>query len=88
MDLQSDSLMTVLWGLAREQSDLDLHCLSKWLLKNFTRQQKQMTFVVIDILHISISIRYKITLFGNNFLKCNIVKRILISFNCFSEYSL
>ena len=37
-------------------------------------------------LHIGISIRYKHTLHGNYFLKCNIIKRILISFNCFSEY--
>ena len=29
----------------------------------------------------------KMLLFGNYFLKCNKVKRILISFNCFSEYS-
>ena len=28
----------------------------------------------------------KKNLFGNYFLKCNIVKSILISFNCFSEY--
>ena len=37
-------------------------------------------------LHIDSSIRYENTLFGNNFLKFYIVKRILISFNCFSEY--
>ena len=29
------------------------------------------------------SIKYKNTLFGNYFLKCNKVKIILISFNCF-----
>ena len=33
--------------LLMEQSDLDLHCLLKRLLKHFSRQQKQMTFVVI-----------------------------------------
>ena len=33
------------------------------------------------------SIRYKLTLFENNTPKCYIVKRILVSFNCFSEYS-
>ena len=32
------------------------------------------------------SIRYKITLFENYIHKCYMVKRILISFNCFSEY--
>ena len=40
-------------------------------------------------LHIGSSIRYKNTLVGNYFLKCNEIKRILISsFNCFSEYNL
>ena len=33
-----------------------------------------------------VSIRYANILFGNYFLKCYIVKRILTSFNCFSEY--
>ena len=38
-------------------------------------------------LHIQGSIiKYKNTLFGNYFLKCNEVKRIVISFNCCSEY--
>ena len=36
--------------------------------------------------HIGSSIRYETTSFGNIFFKCYIVKRILISFNCFSEY--
>ena len=39
-------------------------------------------------LHICSSIRYEYTLFGNYFLKCYIIIRILISFNCFSEYTL
>ena len=38
-------------------------------------------------LHIGSSIRYENTkMFGNYFLNCYVVKRILISFNCFSEY--
>ena len=37
-------------------------------------------------LHIGSSIRYENALFGNYFHKCYIVKIILISFNCFSEY--
>ena len=37
-------------------------------------------------LHIGSSIRYENILFGNYFLKYYIVKIILISFNCFSEY--
>ena len=37
-------------------------------------------------LHIGSFIRYEHSLFGNYFLKCYIVKRILISFICFSEY--
>ena len=37
-------------------------------------------------LHIGSSIRYENTLFENIFFKCYIVKRNLISFNCFSEY--
>ena len=36
--------------------------------------------------HNDSSIRYKITLFENYIHKCYIVKRIIISFNCFSEY--
>ena len=36
--------------------------------------------------HSSSSIRYNLTLFENYIPKCNIVKRILISFSCFSEY--
>ena len=39
-------------------------------------------------LHIGSSIRYENIFFGNYFLKFYIVKRILISFNCFSEYRL
>ena len=38
-------------------------------------------------LHISSSIRYENALYGNYFLNCYIVKIILISFNCFSEYN-
>ena len=37
-------------------------------------------------LHLGSSIRYQNILFGNYFLKCNRVKIILVSFNCFSEY--
>ena len=36
--------------------------------------------------HIGSSIRYENALYGNYFLNCYIVKRILISFKCFSEY--
>ena len=36
-------------------------------------------------LHIGSSIRYENTLFKYYFLKCYIVKRNLISFDCFSE---
>ena len=39
-------------------------------------------------LQIGCSIKYKNTLFGNCFLKCNKVKRMLMSFNWFSEYTL
>ena len=39
-----------------------------------------------DVLYNGSSSKYKITLFENYFLKCYKVKRILISFNCFSEY--
>ena len=38
-------------------------------------------------LHIGGSIRYKYTLVGNYFLKCNKIKRIIISFNLFSYYN-
>ena len=37
-------------------------------------------------LHIGSSIRYEHALYGNYFLNSYIVKIILISFNCFSEY--
>ena len=37
-------------------------------------------------LHSDSSLIYKLTLFENYIPKCYIVKRILISFNCFSEY--
>ena len=30
----------------QKQSDLDLHHLSKWLLKHFNRHEKQTTFVI------------------------------------------
>ena len=33
----------------QEQSDLDPHCLTRRLLKQFSRQQKQTTFVMIVI---------------------------------------
>ena len=36
--------------------------------------------------HIGSSIRYENALYGNYFLNCYLAKRILISFNCFSEY--
>ena len=39
------------------------------------------------ILHFGSCIWYENILFRNYFLKCYIVKRILISFNCFSEYT-
>ena len=47
------------------------------------RNQRPVNF----IFHFSFCIRYKNNLFGNYFLKCNIVKRNSISFNnfCFSE---
>ena len=38
-------------------------------------------------LHIGGSIGYKNALYGNYFLNCYIVKRILISFNCLTEYN-
>ena len=37
-------------------------------------------------LQIGSSIRYENALYGNYFLNCYIVKRILISFYCFSEH--
>ena len=39
-------------------------------------------------LHSDSSIKYKLTLFENYIPKCYIVKIILISFNCFSEYTI
>ena len=51
------------------------------------RNQWPVNFILhFSELHIGSSIRYENPLFGNYFLKCYIVKRILISFNCFSEY--
>ena len=38
-------------------------------------------------LHIGSSVRYKNTLVGNYFLKCNKIDIILIPFSCFSEYT-
>ena len=43
---------------------------------------------ILYFLHIGSSIRYENNLFGNYFLNFYIVKRFLISFNCFSEFSL
>ena len=37
-----------------DQTDLDLHCLSKEASKHFSRRQKQTTFVVIDVLRINL----------------------------------
>ena len=51
------------------------------------RNQRPVNFILpFAELHIGSSIRYEKTLLGNYFLKCYIVKRILVSFNCFSEY--
>ena len=36
--------------MAPDQTDLGLHCLLERLLKHFSRQQKQTTFVVIGVL--------------------------------------
>ena len=46
----------------------------------------QYFFLHFSELHIGSFIRYKNTLFLNYVLKCYLVKSILISFNCFSEY--
>ena len=52
------------------------------------RNQWPVNFILHSAeLHIGSSIRYENTLYGNYFLNCYIVKIILISFNCFSEYS-
>ena len=51
------------------------------------RNQRPQNFILLSyVLHIGSSIRYENVLNGNYFLICYIVKRILISFNCFSEY--
>ena len=51
------------------------------------RNQWPVNFILHSAdLHISSSIRYENALYGNYFLHYYIVKRILISFNCFSEY--
>ena len=51
------------------------------------RNQWPVNFILhFAELHIGSSISYENTLFRNCFLKCYIVKIILISFNCFSEY--
>ena len=53
------------------------------------RNQLTVNFILHSPeLHISSSIRYQNALYGNYFLNCYIVKIILISFNCFSEYIL
>ena len=50
------------------------------------RNQWPVNFILYFAeLHIGSSIRYENILVGIYFLKCYIVKRILISFNCFSE---
>ena len=52
------------------------------------RNQWPVNFILhFSEFHSDSSIRYKITLFENYIHKCYIVKIILISFNCFSEYS-
>ena len=52
------------------------------------RNQRPVNFILqFAELHSGSSLRYKYSLFEKYFLKCNKVKRILISFNCFSEYS-
>ena len=52
------------------------------------RDQWPVNFILhFAELHIGSSIRYEDTLFKKYFFKCYIVKRKLISFNCFSEYS-
>ena len=51
------------------------------------RNQRPVKFIFYFAeLHIGISNRYNNTCFGNYFLKSNIFKSILISFNCFSDY--
>ena len=51
------------------------------------RNQLPVNFILHSAeLHIVSSIRYQNAIYGNYFLNCSIVKRILISFNCFSEY--
>ena len=48
--------------------------------------QRPVIFILHSAeLHIGISIRYENALYGF-FLNCSIVKIIVISFNCFSEY--
>ena len=37
----------------QEHSDLELHCLTKRLVKHYSRQRKQKTFVVICTLRIN-----------------------------------
>ena len=50
------------------------------------RDQLAVFFLHFAELHICNSLRYENNLLRNYFLKCYIVKIILISFNCFSEY--
>ena len=53
------------------------------------RKQWPVNFILHSAeLHIGSSVRYENALYRNYFLNCYIVKIILISFNCFSEYSL
>ena len=59
--------------LLQEQSDLGLECLTKKLLKHFSRQQKQMTFDVIGTfrVHLTKHMRYKIQLVNSSI---NVIK--------------
>ena len=43
-----------MWTVRQEQSDLGLHYLSKRLLKQLSRQQKQTIFVLIGALMVNI----------------------------------
>ena len=53
------------------------------------RNQLHVNFIIhYAELHIGISIKYNNTLHGNCFHKSNIVRKISIPFNCFSEYNI
>ena len=43
-----------MWTVRQEKSDLGLHCLSKRLLKQLGRQQKQTIFILIGALMVNI----------------------------------